>query len=79
MDVDCTIAIATDVFMDDDGETDDDDTMAVVVMTACIHSIIVCNKTITGFCISKYDLSFRIPSIVFYRSIETHIHFYKSL
>jgi hypothetical protein len=37
MDVDCAIAIATDVFMDDDGETDDDDTMAVVVMTACIH------------------------------------------
>jgi len=37
MDVDCAIAIATDVFMDDDEDTDDDDTMAVVVMTACIH------------------------------------------
>jgi hypothetical protein len=37
MDVDCAIAIATDVFMDDDGETDDDDTMAMVVVTVCIH------------------------------------------
>jgi hypothetical protein len=37
MDVDCAIAIATDVFMDDDEETDDDDTMAMVVVTACIH------------------------------------------
>jgi hypothetical protein len=37
MDVDCAIAIATDVFMDDDEETDDDDTMAMVIVTACIH------------------------------------------
>ena len=37
MDVHCAIAIATDVFMDDDDDTDDRDTMAVVVMTACIH------------------------------------------
>ena len=42
-------------------------------------SIIVCNKTITGFCISEYnflltcktniDLSLRLRSILFYRSI----------
>ena len=37
MDVDCAIAIATDVFMDDDEETDDDEIMAVVVVTACIN------------------------------------------
>ena len=37
MDVDCAIAIATDVFIDEDEKTDDDDTMAVVVVTACIH------------------------------------------
>jgi hypothetical protein len=48
-----------------------------------------CNKTITGFCISEYeflltcktniDLSFRLRSILFDRSIKMHIHFYKSL
>jgi hypothetical protein len=49
----------------------------------------ICNKTITDFCISEYeflltcktniDLSLRLQSILFYRSIKTHIHFYKSL
>ena len=61
-----------------------------VIFTGWRHNpYSICNKTITDFCISEYellltcksniDLSLRLRSISFYRSIKTHIHFYKSL